>query len=120
MKHELHNHPLTEHDENFPEDKVLIDREFKHLFKESWEYKFDSRHFVASKAEYIAVKNGIEDVRHEHTQYIICPYCGHEDYDSWEFKGEDREEREHECAQCGQYMIASRDVEVYYSTRKIS
>lgn len=54
----------------------------------------------------------------EYTNLITCPYCGHEDHDSWEFSGEDGEELEETCGKCGEEFYAVRSVTIDYSTRK--
>lgn len=54
----------------------------------------------------------------EFTCYITCPHCGYEDYDSWEFEGDDGEEIEQECGSCEKEFYATRSITVDYSTRK--
>ena len=56
-----------------------------------------------------------------HTKYAVCPYCGHEDKDSWKLNfgpGTD-EEIETECGTCGETFMVPRVVTVDYTTRKI-
>lgn len=53
-------------------------------------------------------------IEHEYTKNIVCPYCGYEEHDSWEFQGECGET---ECGECGKIFIWSRNVEIDYSTR---
>jgi DNA-directed RNA polymerase subunit RPC12/RpoP len=52
-------------------------------------------------------------VEHEYTKEIVCPYCGYEQGDSWEYDGECDEL---ECAECGKKFHYSRDISVSYST----
>ena len=54
----------------------------------------------------------------EDTYQITCPYCGYEDKDSWEFRGDDGEEDEVICPSCEETMLCSRNITVTYSTRK--
>lgn len=56
-------------------------------------------------------------MKHEYEQYIKCPYCDYEDLDSWEF---DEEDAVVECKSCEKEFNVSRDVEVTYSTTRIS
>lgn len=37
----------------------------------------------------------------EYTKRIICPYCGYEDHDSWEFLSEGPEYGTWTCSDCG-------------------
>ena len=51
---------------------------------------------------------------HEYTDEIVCPHCGTEYNDSWEW-----EEGEHECDDCEHSFTVERIVTVQYTTRKI-
>lgn len=46
---------------------------------------------------------------------IICPWCGYENGDSWEY--EDSED-EVECGECGRLFDLEVETEVHYTTRK--
>lgn len=48
--------------------------------------------------------------------FITCPYCGHEDHDSWA-RGEENEEEV--CGLCGGTFSYQKYVEVSYSTRPV-
>lgn len=50
-----------------------------------------------------------------HTDYIICPYCGYENRDSWEC---DDEDDEFECDVCGEVFEYERNYEITYTSRK--
>ena len=52
----------------------------------------------------------------EYTSQIVCPYCGDEDNDSWEFGGGDGEELEIDCPKCGETMLCTRNIQITYST----
>jgi len=52
-----------------------------------------------------------------HTPNAICPYCGYENYDSWEIAGGEEFDGEHDCHSCGETMLISRNVEVTYTTK---
>lgn len=56
-----------------------------------------------------------------YTQEVICPYCGYEFSDSWEFsmKG-DGDECEIDCDECNKKFTAIMDLTVSYSTYKKS
>lgn len=67
-----------------------------------------------------------KEIDHERTDNAVCPYCGHEDYDSWELGyrnrgGEtgDDETGNVECGKCDKTYIWIRHVSVDYSTKKI-
>lgn len=51
----------------------------------------------------------------------ICPHCGHKQRDAWEIDfGPGMEgETEITCGSCERDYIVSREVTVYYSTRKL-
>jgi transcription elongation factor Elf1 len=51
---------------------------------------------------------------HEHENSIKCPYCDHEENDSWEF-GED--DGTWDCGACGEEFAVTRHVEVTYSSQ---
>ena len=52
-------------------------------------------------------------VEHEDTKEIVCPYCGYEYGNSWEY---DDECGELECDECGKKFHYNRNVTVDYST----
>ncbi len=52
-------------------------------------------------------------VEHEYTKEIVCPYCGEEVGDSWEFNDDCGE---WECNECGKKFNWSRTITVEYST----
>lgn len=54
------------------------------------------------------------------THEAVCPYCGHEHGDSWEWGGTERGETdgEAECDSCEREFFWSRDVSVTYSSQK--
>ena len=47
---------------------------------------------------------------------LICPYCGHEDRDSWELSDDDDE---HKCGRCGAIMSFERVVTVEYNSSPV-
>lgn len=55
-------------------------------------------------------------IDHKYTNQIICPYCGYEEHDSWEIRGDNGE---HECGDCGKEFQYERIVTVIYCTKKI-
>lgn len=52
------------------------------------------------------------------TAAIVCPYCGHEHCDSWEYGAGD-DNGETECGECGLPFLWTREVSVTYSTTTI-
>jgi len=61
------------------------------------------------------IKN-IEDIDHEYTQEVVCPWCGHEYADSWEFPNDDDDEH---CNECGNIFSFERIVSVEYVSKRI-
>ncbi len=57
----------------------------------------------------------------DHTVNMICPYCGHEDRDSWEVNpGElEYDDYEVECDHCGKAFIVSKRCSITYTTKKM-
>lgn len=55
---------------------------------------------------------------HEYTDEIVCPYCGHKHHDSWEYgePGDEMYGEEHECGSCQRKFIWSRRIKAIYST----
>lgn len=52
----------------------------------------------------------------EFTPLPVCPYCGHEVSDAWEYRND---EFEHECSNCEKRFTVTRDLDVTYCTFKI-
>ena len=59
-----------------------------------------------------------EDIEHEDTDEIICPYCGYEHQDSCDLNMENGETDVIECKNCGQDFSVICDIS--YSTQKIN
>jgi len=57
------------------------------------------------------------EIDHEYTENIVCPYCGCEHGDSWEYNL-DSTDTVIECYDCGEEFYAYREIEVTYSTKK--
>jgi len=60
-------------------------------------------------------------IAHEFTMNITCPWCGHENSDSWEvdFGSGTSEIARLDCAKCEKIFLATRLVTVDYSTERI-
>lgn len=58
------------------------------------------------------MKNDIDSL---FTKEVVCPYCGHEFSDSWEW---DDSEDEIYCDNCDNKFAMERNIEVTYSTYK--
>ena len=69
-----------------------------------------------AKVEQAALYASGEDTP-EHTGEITCPWCGYEYHDSWE--DEDDNDKE-ECPDCGGVFKYTREVEVTYSSERVS
>lgn len=59
-------------------------------------------------------RESAREIDHEFTDEIVCPHCGHEHGDSWEWRGDDGEA---DCDDCGKPFEWSRNVSVCYSTK---
>ena len=57
----------------------------------------------------------MEEIDHEFTDNIVCPHCGHEFMDCFEFS----DTGAYECYECGEKFEYEREVTITYSTRKI-
>jgi transcription elongation factor Elf1 len=55
-------------------------------------------------------------IDHEYTDNIVCPYCGHEHIDSWEYDCNDAEAY---CGGCGEEFSYERIIQINYTTRKL-
>lgn len=62
----------------------------------------------------------IEDVKKvTGTTNAVCPSCGYEDINSWEYNLDDGEITETECPDCGKEFIVRRNVYITYDTELI-
>lgn len=75
--------------------------------------KFQTAYVERVKNQSVFV-DGKEPKEHYGTDNIICPYCGYEYEDSWEY---DESDEHYECINCGSYFSYEREVSVkYYSS----
>ena len=51
-----------------------------------------------------------DEIDHEYTDEVVCPHCGFECGDSWEFPDED----DRECDECGKQYAFFRDYKISY------
>ena len=49
-----------------------------------------------------------------HKRYAVCPWCGYEDEDSWEYE---EGETEAECPNCGKEFTVIAEIEMNYTTK---
>ncbi len=54
-----------------------------------------------------------------HTHELVCPYCGGEMSDSWEYGSGGEEDSEADCGHCSRTFRYSRNVSVSYTTYPI-
>lgn len=54
----------------------------------------------------------------EHTDFPICPYCGHEDFNGWEAFTDGGSLNEVDCPQCETPYIVECITTITYTTRK--
>lgn len=57
-----------------------------------------------------------KEIDHEFTDEIVCPYCGYEDVDSWEYS----DDGVAECPDCDREFEYLRNIRVTYTTEKIN
>lgn len=57
-----------------------------------------------------------KEIDHEYTNEVVCPYCGYEHNDSYEYSEFDDE---FECNGCSEIFIMERNIEITYSTKKL-
>jgi len=58
-----------------------------------------------------------KEINHKYTDEVVCPYCGYEHSDCWEFSDFNDE---FECSGCKELFVMQRNVEITYSTKKIT
>jgi len=58
-----------------------------------------------------------KNIKHTHTKYVICPYCGDENRDSCDLEIE-TSPNIYICAECGCEFQAWKTITIEYSTRK--
>jgi hypothetical protein len=58
------------------------------------------------------------EVDHEYTNCIVCPYCGHQFKDSWEYGRGEGYLGEIACELCEESFHARRMITVTYTTSK--
>lgn len=49
------------------------------------------------------------------TDNIVCPWCGHEDLESWELEGDSADA---ECPECQGVFHYEREISVHYTTSR--
>jgi len=60
-----------------------------------------------------------KEIKCKYTREVVCPYCGYEFSDSWDFDLEgDGDEGETECGGCGEEFVFWMNLEVTYSSMK--
>jgi hypothetical protein len=58
----------------------------------------------------------MSQIDHEHTTSIVCPYCGHENSDSWEYQ---EDEDDVDCGSCDKsFSLAVHHSTTYTTSRK--
>ena len=68
-----------------------------------------------------AAGSKMEAIDHELTDELVCPYCGHEFGDSWEYFSDDggQTSRRLKCDECERELFAEVVVDISYTTRKL-
>lgn len=57
------------------------------------------------------------EIDHDHTDEVVCPYCGYEFGDSWDLSDDSGEL---DCSECGKEFEYYRHIEVTYCTYQIT
>jgi len=60
----------------------------------------------------------MEDIDHEGTDEIVCPYCGCEFGDSWKYLRDGTESMDIECIECGKDFSCAPNFNTTWYTRK--
>lgn len=58
----------------------------------------------------------MKSIDHEYTDEIVCPYCGSEHADSWEYESDTNVI---DCWECGREFRYERHVIITYSSEKM-
>lgn len=58
------------------------------------------------------------EINHEYTDEIVCPFCGYIFSDSWEYESDCEDIGLLECRECEKSFYATRNITVDYSTEK--
>lgn len=61
----------------------------------------------------------IEEHATDYTNTPICPWCGHDHYDAFEWGMENGEYEKHDCDSCGKTFEVSCSINVSYCTEKV-
>lgn len=61
-----------------------------------------------------------KEIDHEYTDEIVCPFCGYEFSDSWEYEGDCEDIGLLECDGCSKSFYANRSISISYYTEKAS
>ena len=56
----------------------------------------------------------MSEIDHEYTEYVVCPHCGYEDSDTWDYEG-----GKYYCNACNNPFWVVVNVSVTYSTEKV-
>ena len=60
----------------------------------------------------------MSEIKHKDTKEIICPYCGYEFSDSWDYSSDLEDIGLIDCENCDKSFYANRIVTIDYSTEK--
>lgn len=60
----------------------------------------------------------MNEIKHNHTKEVTCPYCGYEFSDSWEFVSSHEDLGLIDCPECDKEFYGTRNIEVTYSTKQ--
>ena len=57
-----------------------------------------------------------QEIEHDWTDEVVCPWCGYEHTDSWERHMDNGGEEDEICSGCGKNFTIECDISVTYST----
>ena len=60
-----------------------------------------------------------EEIDHEYTRDIVCPYCGHKIEDSCDYIDANGQYYEIGCPGCEETFLAMGEIKIDYSTEKL-
>ena len=58
------------------------------------------------------------DFKHNYTDELVCPWCGYEFMDSWEYENDGEELGLVDCNNCGKQFYGYKNIVINYSTDK--
>lgn len=74
--------------------------------------------YCIDKLDFYNYEDDIQNMVEYNEDNILCPVCGYEETDCWEYSN--NEEDEHECQGCGSILSWEREYTVTYKTKVVN